>query len=524
MITLPMLLTVLGRHALYACNESARKLKASGVLLLDPASSLFPDYLYVSDARTAASVLQKPTLGENVVIFVAGDAPGLEELARKSSAAVCVTDMSVIALHNELFRCLEIYREWREALVSKSSGGVYSLLQTGGALADASVYLLNLQHEIVAGSTKPEYGDLLRYVIDYNQTIISEDVKRLFTQLHGRERFACTVGEEGINLCVLPIQDGTDDLGFLFAASKYELGMLKQILFLIAIEVAESLSKSDSMKRGRISFQTLAQDLFSKEQPDHLEALQMRIQRLPHPPKKYMRCIVVRPHSSFIYNINKIALEFESIFPSENVGVLGDEVIVLLSSDYSTCPLPCEAQELDDLLKKYEAYAMVSNPSKTARGIRIMFLQCRGIFDVALKVQYQMNNRFFYFERFMPYYIIHLCAHQAKEELGTDDIVFLSHPGVLAITRYDRTNNGDLRDVLFTYLLNRCSISRTAQALYMHRNTIIYKINKIEDILGQSMDDPYVRHSLVFSCMLIRYRENFQNEHVQLGVFERTAP
>ncbi len=519
-----MLLTVLGKHVIFCRNDSTRKLKASGVLLLDTSASLFPDYLYVAEPRDVIAVLQRPMLSDNLVIFTAGDAPRLRELAEKCSTTVCITDLSLIALHNELFRCLEIYKEWRDALVSKSDGGIYSILQTGGALADASIYLLNLQQEIVAGSTKPEYGDLLRYVIDYNQTIISEDVKKLFTLLNEKEPFANTKGEEGINLCVLPIQDGTDTLGYLFTASKYELSLLKQLLFLIAIEVAESLSKSDSLKRGRISFQTLAQDLFSKDQPEHLEALQMRIQRLPHPPKKYMRCIVVKPHSSFLYNMNKIAIEFESIFPSDNVGVLGDELVILLSSDYSTCPLACELAELDDLLKKYEAYAMISNPSKTARGIRIMYLQCKGVFDVALKVRYQINNRYFFFERFMPYYIVHLCAHQSKEAFGTDDIVFLSHPGVLAVTRYDRTNNGDLRDVLFTYLLNRCSISRTAQALYMHRNTIIYKINKIEEILGQSMDDPYVRHSLIFSCMLIRYRENYQNEHVQLGVFERTAP
>jgi len=523
LIAFQMLLTALGSRVVRCYNESNNTLKASGLLLLGPEEELSEELLYVAEPEAAAEALGRLESGKNLVIFTTGDHPDFAELTEKSLASVCVTDMNLISLHNELFRRLELYKDWQEMLELNSSKGISILLQNGGKLADASVYLLNPQCEIVTGSIKPEHNEHLRTVIDYNQTIISRDVSRLFRELKGGRHIAELGGDNDIRFCALPVSSGNYLIGYLFAASKYEPGMLKEILYLLAIQAAFMLSKSDAWYHGRVSFQALVQDLLS-ERPPNPEELQMRLQRLPHAPRKYMRCILVRPRNSFVFNMNKVVSDAEHIFPGDNTTIIGEEVFILVSSDYSTCPVTCNMIELDSFLQKYDSHAMISNPTKTARGLRVMYLQCKGIFEVALKVRYQMTTRYFYFERFLPYYIIHLCAQQAKAAFGTDDVVFLSHPGVLAVTRYDRTNNGDLRDVLFSYLLNRCSISRTAKALYMHRNTIIYKINKIEEILGQPIDDPYIIHSLIFSCMMIRYRENYQNEHVQLSVFERTTP
>ena len=523
MIAFQMLLTALGGRVVRCYNENNRTLRASGVLLLGPEEEPSDDLIYVAEPAAAAEALRRFAQGRSPVIFTTGDHPDFPLLCEKSSASVCVTDMSLVSLHNELFRRLELYRSWGQILDQDSSKGISVLIQNGGKLADASVYLLNPLREIVTGSKKTEHNEHLRAVIDYNYTIISDKLRRLFDRLDAGEFFAEDVGENGIHFCALPIRSGSNLLGYLLAASENEPGILREILYLLSIRAELMLSRSNAWYDGRMSFQVLAQDLFSDRELN-FEELQMRLQRLPNPPKKFIRCILIRPSNNSALNMNKLIGEAEQIFPGSSATILDDEALILVSSDYSTCPIDYNMVEFDNLLQRYDAHAIISNPSKTARGLRVMYLQCRGIFDIVLKVNYQSTNRYFFFERFLSYYIIHLCAQQAKAAFGTDDIVFLSHPGVLAITRYDRTYNSDLRDVLFTYLMNRCSISRTAKAMYMHRNTIIYKINKIEEILGRPIDDPYLRFALIFSCMIIRYRENYQNEHVQLSVFERTTP
>lgn len=47
-----------------------------------------------------------------------------------------------------------------------------------------------------------------------------------------------------------------------------------------------------------------------------------------------------------------------------------------------------------------------------------------------------------------------------------------------------------LMQTLAVYLETHCQISETAKRLYVHRNTIIYRLEKIEELLGKSIKDP----------------------------------
>lgn len=107
---------------------------------------------------------------------------------------------------------------------------------------------------------------------------------------------------------------------------------------------------------------------------------------------------------------------------------------------------------------------------------------------------------------------------------GGSDIVILTHPGVVNLTRYDRAYGTNLRDIMFYYLMNDRNIAKTSAEMFLHRNTLIYKIKKIEELIGESMDDPYLRHALIFSCLLLRYRELFQKEGVSFSKLSAVKP
>ena len=61
----------------------------------------------------------------------------------------------------------------------------------------------------------------------------------------------------------------------------------------------------------------------------------------------------------------------------------------------------------------------------------------------------------------------------------------------------DEINNGNLCETLESYLEHSCSAKDTAEALFIHRNTLSYRINKIREILGREFDD-------LNSCMLLK--------------------
>ena len=67
---------------------------------------------------------------------------------------------------------------------------------------------------------------------------------------------------------------------------------------------------------------------------------------------------------------------------------------------------------------------------------------------------------------------------------------------------YDNINGADLCLTLRTYLKNNGSVKDTADELFVHRNTINYKLNKIEELLGVEMSSTQARTELTLALAL----------------------
>ena len=65
----------------------------------------------------------------------------------------------------------------------------------------------------------------------------------------------------------------------------------------------------------------------------------------------------------------------------------------------------------------------------------------------------------------------------------------LRHPALSVLEEYDRENHTSLRETLTVFLQNHCSILETANNMYVHRNTVKYRIARIQEITGLSFDD-----------------------------------
>ena len=70
------------------------------------------------------------------------------------------------------------------------------------------------------------------------------------------------------------------------------------------------------------------------------------------------------------------------------------------------------------------------------------------------------------------------------------------------LSDYDQKNNSDLTVVLRSYLDHNGSVKETADELYVHRNTINYKLNKISEILGMDLSRLNSRLQLSVGFML----------------------
>lgn len=71
------------------------------------------------------------------------------------------------------------------------------------------------------------------------------------------------------------------------------------------------------------------------------------------------------------------------------------------------------------------------------------------------------------------------------------------------LEEYDHANGTFLQDTLLAYYMNGFSVGKTAEALYIHRNSLQYRINKIEELLGMELDD-YMEYLNLINCILIK--------------------
>ena len=76
-------------------------------------------------------------------------------------------------------------------------------------------------------------------------------------------------------------------------------------------------------------------------------------------------------------------------------------------------------------------------------------------------------------------------------------------PAVLELYGRQQQNGDELFRTLQIYLENERSISRTSEILYTHRNTVLYRIRKIQDMFDHDLSDPYTREYTLLSVKVL---------------------
>ena len=66
----------------------------------------------------------------------------------------------------------------------------------------------------------------------------------------------------------------------------------------------------------------------------------------------------------------------------------------------------------------------------------------------------------------------------------------LLHPALEILENYDRENHGELRSTLSVYLTKERNQLLASEALYIHPNTMRYRLSRIRELTGLTLEDP----------------------------------
>jgi len=79
------------------------------------------------------------------------------------------------------------------------------------------------------------------------------------------------------------------------------------------------------------------------------------------------------------------------------------------------------------------------------------------------------------------------------------------HPAIYTLIQYDEAKDGQLLDTLKSYIQCGLSVKDTASALYVHRNTLTYRLKKITDLTGINLENISELMRLVRSVQILEF-------------------
>lgn len=88
-------------------------------------------------------------------------------------------------------------------------------------------------------------------------------------------------------------------------------------------------------------------------------------------------------------------------------------------------------------------------------------------------------------------------------ELPREELRSYCLENLLKLIEADRDNGSSLIATLRAYQQNDCNLVATARELFIHRNTLIYRLGVIRRLLGKEINDPFVKNELFNSLLLL---------------------
>jgi len=257
------------------------------------------------------------------------------------------------------------------------------------------------------------------------------------------------------------------------------------------------------------SFARCIEKLFEQKYQSSQE-ISKDIGTLPYPVGRFVRfAVACKKNSDSLFSAESFAESLENYFPKRNIAVYNEKVIILVDHEERDFePFDKHDAVLNSFLKSSDAYLMYSNASRDITSLKSIISLTSTTLNLAIKLNKDSGAHIFYYEDYCNYCILDMAIQTYLAQNQNGDLLHLVHPAAIAITRYDRRYRTNLRDILYQYLVNDRNLVKTAEKTFLHRNTVINKMNKIKQIIVLDLDDAKFRQRMIFSIQFLKYYED----------------
>ena len=177
------------------------------------------------------------------------------------------------------------------------------------------------------------------------------------------------------------------------------------------------------------------------------------------------------------------------IYPSYKAICIGDILYLLLETD----DLEAVTSNLENFFKTYRLAAGCSHHFSNILDFSEHVEQATEILHLGMKLNPERN-----IYRYQDYYMSYLISTLEKYS----DLQSYCLPEILTLQAYDRKNNTCYMETLQAYLKFRNALT-TAEYLHIHRNTMNYRLQKIDEITHLKLGEGEDLYKIWFSCLIL---------------------
>ena len=187
------------------------------------------------------------------------------------------------------------------------------------------------------------------------------------------------------------------------------------------------------------------------------------------------------------YGNEMLSKKLHSILPWSHTAALEDGVGVLTAAEGERRRQM--ERSMGDVMKTFGYFAVRGGTSSRLEALREQYGFCRLVSALcpgeAGKI-YACED----------YTLDYICA-----QLHRSVPAGMEHPALGALRRYDSAHGTALEATLRCFLLQERNLVRTATALYIHRNSLVYRMRKIRELTGVNLNEERTRLHLLLSCL-----------------------
>jgi len=157
-----------------------------------------------------------------------------------------------------------------------------------------------------------------------------------------------------------------------------------------------------------------------------------------------------------------------------------------------------------DFLQMHDAYCGVSPRFNSLSKIALAYFRASAALDIGRAMA--PEDRILHYDRFYTYHLLALASKDAE-------LIDLCAPALQQIMESDQGTHMDNISLLRIYLSCDRNITQTAKAMHLHRNSVIYRVTRIQEIIApMDLENPDDRLHLLNSFKILDYLEAQQKK------------